>query len=101
MLTTLQIIALCILGAGTLVALSFVVAFIVVSVSKPKEQTQDYTPIVAREEEDEIDLDLMLAKLEEASNKKKEEKQPEEPVVEEVKEEPTVEEIVVEEIVID
>lgn len=101
MLTTLQIIALCILGAGTLVALSFVVAFIVVSVSKPKEQTQDYTPIVARGEEDEIDLDLMLAKLEEASNKKKEEKQPEEPVVEEVKEEPTVEEIVVEEIVVD
>lgn len=100
MLTTLQIIALCILGAGTLVALSFVVAFIVVSVSKPKEETQDYTPINAREEDDEIDLDLMLAKLEEASNKKKEEKQPKvEPAI--VAEEEPVEEIVIEEIIVE
>ena len=94
-MTTLQIIALCILGLGTLIAIGYVIAFIVVCVSKPKkEETFVVSPV---EEEDEIDLDLMLARLEEASNKKKEEAK-KEPVVEVVAQEEVVEEKPVEEV---
>ena len=103
-MSVFQIVALSVLGAGTLVALGFVIAFIVVCVSKPQEEAEYSRNEKRVEEEDEIDLDLMLARLEEASNKKNAEKQPKvEPVfevVEEVKEEPQ-EEIVEEEIVLE
>lgn len=92
-MSVLQIIAICVLGAGTLVALGFLVAFIIISCTK--EKTEKYVPVNEEDDEvNEIDLDAMLAKLEEISNKKVEEKKPE-PVVEVVEEvsEPIVEEV--------
>ena len=116
-MTVFQIIAVCILSAGTLVALGFLTAFIIECNTKAKTQDEE-VKAEANEEVAEIDLDAMLAQLEEASkNAKKEELAPVEefkeepaPVVEEVKEEvkeevveeivePVVEETIVEEVV--
>ena len=68
-MSVLQIIAICVLGAGTLVALGFLAAFIIVSCSKEKDDS--YVPVKEEDDEvNEIDLDAMLAKLEEISSKK-------------------------------
>lgn len=86
-MTTLQIIALSVIGAGILVAIGFFVAFLV-EISK-KEKAEDApaevveTPAEVEEspEVTEIDIDAMLAKLEENSAKNA-------PVVEAVEETP-------------
>ena len=97
-MTALQIIAICILSVGALVSLGFAIAFIVESCKKEGSETVE--EVKNDEEVTEIDLDAMLAKLEEASvveEEKKEEvqeevaeEQPEE-VKEEVQEEATEE----------
>lgn len=83
-MTTFQIIAICILGAGVLTSLSFTLAFVVESCRKEKVR---FTPTVEKynkdEEVSEIDLDAMLAKLEEASKKKEE---PQKAIIEEPQE---------------
>ena len=114
-MTTFQIIAICLLGAGTLTAIGFTVAFLVEAFRKVK--VKDEVP--AKEEEvEEIDLDEMLARLEEATKKANEEEnetpavvvnvnvngteakqEHQEEIKEEVKEEPKVENpVVVEEV---
>ena len=60
-----QIILICILGAGALVSLGFTIAFLVEAYSKPKEEVVQSNE--KTEEVTEIDLDQMLAKLEQAS----------------------------------
>lgn len=90
MLSTFQIIAIVILGLGVLTALAFTVAFVVVSCSKKKEETAEKV-VAEKEEITEIDLDQMLAKLEEASKNVKKEEQVQE-VVEEKEEVQTKEE---------
>lgn len=91
-----QIVAIVILGLGVLTALGFTIAFIVVSCAKEKAQEVKDSSIDSQKEEiNEIDLDQMLAKLEEASKAKEEEKveEPvEEPVEEKVEEPVAVEE---------
>lgn len=88
MLSTIQIIAIVILGLGVLTALAFTVAFVVVSCSKPKEEKNSESAFDQQKEEiNEIDLDQMLAKLEEASRNAEKEKKVEEVKAEEVKEE--------------
>lgn len=83
-----QIVAIVILGLGVLTALGFTIAFIVVSCAKEKAQDEKDVSIDSQKEEiNEIDLDQMLAKLEEASKAKEEEKT-EEPAQEEKAEEP-------------
>lgn len=80
-----QIVAIVILGLGVLTALGFTIAFIVVSCAKEKAQDEKDVSIDSQKEEiNEIDLDQMLAKLEEASKAKEEEKT-EEPAQEEEK----------------
>jgi len=104
-LTVGQIIAICILGVGVLLSIAFTIAFAVVSLRKENSRT------AAREEKNEekeevneIDLDEMLAKLEDLSKQKQTEKEvKEEPkivvnVYEAEKAEPVVEEAVVEEV---
>ena len=73
-MSALQIIAIVILSIGALIACGFALAFIVVS-SKKKE---DETVVVQEQSEEvsEIDLDLMLAKLEEATRNNKKEETP-------------------------
>lgn len=80
-MTALQIIAICILGIGALVAVGFTVAFAIVALKKEgvKVELEEETD----EEVTEINLDEMLKRLEEESNKKTEEQE----VVEEIKEE--------------
>lgn len=83
-----QIVAIVILGLGVLTALGFTIAFIVVSCAKEKAQDEKDVSIDSQKEEiNEIDLDQMLAKLEEASKAKEEEKAEEPVQVEEAKEE--------------
>lgn len=83
-----QIVAIVILGLGVLTALGFTIAFIVVSCAKEKAQDEKDVSIDSQKEEiNEIDLDQMLAKLEEASKTKEEEKTEEPAQVEEAKEE--------------
>lgn len=83
-----QIVAIVILGLGVLTALGFTIAFIVVSCAKEKAQDEKDVSIDSQKEEiNEIDLDQMLAKLEEASKAKEEEKTEEPVQVEEAKEE--------------
>jgi len=89
-MTVLQIIAVSVLGAGALVALGFLVAFIVVSCSKVKEEQPKVEEIQENDEVNEIDLEAMLAKLEEASSKKVAEEEVKEEPVQEVEE--TIEE---------
>ena len=102
-MSVFQIIAVCILGAGTLVALGFLVAFIVESTTKVKKQEEEVAKPQKNEEVSEIDLDAMLAQLEAASKsakkeETKEEVKKEEKVIEEVQ--PVVEEpIIIEETV--
>ena len=76
-----QIVAIVILGLGVLTALGFTIAFIVVSCAKEKAQDEKDVSIDSQKEEiNEIDLDQMLAKLEEASKAKEEIKEePKEP----------------------
>ncbi len=76
-----QIILICVLGAGALVSLGFTIAFLVEAYSKPKEEVVQSNE--KTEEVTEIDLDQMLAKLEQAS---KDEPKEEEKVEEEKKE---------------
>lgn len=84
-----QIVAIVILGLGVLTALGFTIAFIVVSCAKEKAQDEKDVSIDSQKEEiNEIDLDQMLAKLEEASKTKEEEKTEEPVQVEEKAEEP-------------
>ena len=84
-----QIVAIVILGLGVLTALGFTIAFIVVSCAKEKAQDEKDVSIDSQKEEiNEIDLDQMLAKLEEASKAKEEEKVEEPAQVEEKVEEP-------------
>lgn len=84
-----QIVAIVILGLGVLTALGFTIAFIVVSCAKEKAQDEKDVSIDSQKEEiNEIDLDQMLAKLEEASKTKEEEKTEEPAQVEEKVEEP-------------
>ena len=84
-----QIVAIVILGLGVLTALGFTIAFIVVSCAKEKAQDEKYVSIDSQKEEiNEIDLDQMLAKLEEASKAKEEEKTEEPAQKEEKAEEP-------------
>lgn len=84
-----QIVAIVILGLGVLTALGFTIAFIVVSCAKEKAQDEKDVSIDSQKEEiNEIDLDQMLAKLEEASKAKEEEKTEEPAQVEEKAEEP-------------
>lgn len=84
-----QIVAIVILGLGVLTALGFTIAFIVVSCAKEKAQDEKDVSIDSQKEEiNEIDLDQMLAKLEEASKTKEEEKTEEPAQVEEKAEEP-------------
>lgn len=84
-----QIVAIVILGLGVLTALGFTIAFIVVSCAKEKAQDEKDVSIDSQKEEiNEIDLDQMLAKLEEASKTKEEEKAEEPAQVEEKAEEP-------------
>ncbi len=93
MLATYQIVALSILGAGVLLAIAFTIAFIVVACTKAKEEVETKQE---EEESSEIDLDQMLAKLEEASKGEKAEEPKEVEVVvkePEPKEEPKVEEV--------
>ena len=85
-----QIILICVLGAGALVSLGFTIAFLVEAYSKPKEEVVQSNE--KTEEVTEIDLDQMLAKLEQAS---KDEPKEEEKVEEEKKE--PAEEVKVEE----
>ncbi|MBQ3158785.1 MAG: hypothetical protein IJB98_03740 [Clostridia bacterium] len=102
-MSVFQIIAVCILGAGTLVALGFLVAFIVESTTKVKKQEEEVAKPQKNEEVSEIDLDAMLAQLEAASKsakkeEAKEEVKKEEKVIDEVQ--PVVEEpIIIEETV--
>ncbi len=78
-MTTFQIIAICVLGAGALAAICLTIAFIVelCTKKKPEAESADIQP-VQEEEINEINLDEMLARLEEASAKKdkEEDKQP-------------------------
>lgn len=85
-----QIIAISVLGLGALVALCFTIAFIVVSCKKEKTVETYVSPVKEENEEvNEIDLDAMLAKLEEASKKEVEEEPAvEEPIVDVQLEEP-------------
>ncbi len=84
-----QIVAIVILGLGVLTALGFTIAFIVVSCAKEKAQDEKDVSIDSQKEEiNEIDLDQMLAKLEEASKAKEEEKTEEPAQKEEKAEEP-------------
>ncbi len=84
-----QIVAIVILGLGVLTALGFTIAFIVVSCAKEKAQDEKDVSIDSQKEEiNEIDLDQMLAKLEEASKTKEEEKTEEPAQKEEKAEEP-------------
>lgn len=85
-----QIILICVLGAGALVSLGFTIAFLVEAYSKPKKEVVQSNE--KTEEVTEIDLDQMLAKLEQAS---KDEPKEEEKVEEEKKE--PAEEVKVEE----
>lgn len=89
-----QIVAIVILGLGVLTALGFTVAFIVVSCAKEKTENNNEDSLNSQKEEiNEIDLDQMLAKLDEASkNKEKEEEKVEEPIAEPVIIEPATEE---------
>jgi len=104
-MSVFQIIAICVLGLGVLTAFGFTIAFVVESLRKEKQEMPRVEKVVEEEEVSEIDLDAMLAKLEEASKKKetlmkeeiKEEPQVVVEVVEEPKEEQKIEEIVVEE----
>ena len=102
-MTALQIISICILGLGTLVAIGFVVAFVVESLRKDKTEEKRVEKYNEFEDNEinEIDLEAMLAKLEEASKNLREEKVVDAEVVEqekpaeikeEVKEEPKAEE---------
>lgn len=86
-MSPLQIVAVVILGLGILTAVGFTVAFIVVSCKR--EKIQEETVVEPQKDEvSEIDLDQMLAKLEEASKKEeKEEPKKEEPKQEEPKQE--------------
>ena len=77
-LSIFQIIAICVLGAGTLAAIGLTIAFIVECVRKEKPETENFE--AEQDDLNEIDLDEMLARLEEASKKDKSE----------VKENPTV-----------
>lgn len=85
-----QIILICVLGAGALVSLGFTIAFLVEAYSKPKEEVVQSNE--KTEEVTEIDLDQMLAKLEQASKHEPKEEEK----VEEEKKEPA-EEVKVEE----
>ena len=88
-----QIVAIVILGLGVLTALGFTVAFIVVSCAKEKTENNNEDSLNSQKEEiNEIDLDQMLAKLDEASKnkEKEEEKQAEEEKVEEPIAEPVI-----------
>lgn len=79
-----QIVLICVLGAGALVSLWFTIAFLVEAYSKPKEEVVQSNE--KTEEVTEIDLDQMLAKLEQASkHEPKEEEKVEEEKVEEEK----------------
>jgi len=100
-MTALQIIALVIIGLGVLTAIGFFVAFIVElrkSETPAVENTEEEAPETVEEvnnEINEIDIDDMLAKLEENSKKKIEEDQAEEAATEVVEEK--VEEVQAEE----
>jgi len=89
-----QIIAVSILGLGAFTALCFTIAFIVVS-SKKENSVETYVMPVKEENEEinEIDLDAMLAKLEEASKQEVEEEKIEEAPIVEVQLEETKEEV--------
>lgn len=94
-LTNSQIVAICLLGVGVLLAIAFTIAFIVECCldREPKPAKQKKAEKTEEKEEiSEVDLDQMLAQLEAASKKEPEPKpepEPEpEPVKEEVKEEP-------------
>lgn len=113
MLSTVQIVLACILGAGALVAIGFMIASFIL-MGKNSEGNENANANVVKEQEEEvneIDLDAMLAKLEEAASSKKEEpkkeaepqsvvinyfeakEEPKPEVKEEVKEEPKAEEV--------
>lgn len=88
MLSVFKIIAIVILGLGVLTALGFAVSFVVVASTKEKDKTEKAKKVepykAPKEEVNEIDLDQMLAKLEEASRekeKKAEVEKVQEPVV--------------------
>jgi hypothetical protein len=83
-----QIIAISVLGLGVLVSFCFAIAFVAVCCKKEKKEAKIEPIKEENEEVNEIDLDAMLAKLEEASKKEvKVEESKEEPIVE-IKEEP-------------
>ena len=98
-MSVFQIVAISILGAGTLVAIGFTIAFVVVSLKKEgKRESKAKVEKAIVEEVSEIDLDAMLAKLEEVSARKQEPVKKQEPIVEHVvvKQAPVIEEPVVE-----
>ena len=104
-MTAFQIIAVCLLGAGTFIAIAMTIAFIAVSLKRESKVEEE---VVQEEETGEIDLDEMLARLEEATKKSdREEKETPAAVVnvnvngaevkeeqQEVEEEPVVEPVV-------
>jgi len=91
-MTTLQIIALSLIGAGILIAIGFFIAFVIEISRKEQEEIAEevnYSTVENNEQEEvvEIDIDEMLAKLEEnAVEEKQEEVVAEETAVEEVQE---------------
>ena len=91
-LTNSQIIALCLLGVGVLLAIAFTIAFIVECCLANRKPEEEVKPAKAEDKEEisEVDLDQMLAQLEAASKKEPEEKKepdPEPAPKKEVKEE--------------
>ncbi len=85
-MTPFQIVAVVLLGLGTLAAIIFTAAFIMETLSTGEKSEEPKEEVKQDEEVAEIDLDQMLAKLEEASNDKKEEDKV--VVIEDIKEEP-------------
>ena len=87
-MTVFQIVSICILGLGVLISVGFTLAFIVESCKKEKKGTISSVEKINNDEEvNEIDLDAMLAKLEEASKKQQNVEETKEVVEEPIKEE--------------
>lgn len=81
-MTTLQIIALSLIGAGILVAIAFFVLFMIEVNRKEKEEVEEVIteePVLESTEISELDIDDMLAKLEANSKKKVQEEVEEKP----------------------
>ena len=88
-MSVFQIIAICVLGAGCLTAIGFTIAFVVESLRKARPEKEE---IAQDEEVSEINLEEMLARLEEASAKKEEKKEEVQEEIQELEEEQPVEE---------